>query len=663
MRSLLVFALFGCWSAIAIPASAAGRKAIDAAIKNGAEFLDGRFKNQKPGGNEASEGIGPAALAGLALMESGKPTTDASIKAIAAAVRDASYSETRTYQLSLCLLFLDRLGDPSDGPRIQMLAVRLLAGQNRDGGWTYACIGEVPKVEEQRLRAKLEDHQLETGEKGAKPSPMPSAKNAPGTLGVAGRLHPEIEKHRQGLLANQRGDGRMHDDNSNTQFAILAVWVARNHGVPVEAALDAIEKRFLASQTPSGGWPYSGILAADGSPSMTCAGLLGLATALGRREERRLKAEAPKRPEPAPKAPEPKTSPEDPFFTPPPKPAPEPKKPAHSPKFNPDLKDKAIEGGLDNLAAVLRGEAVARGRNPFKGPGRLGDKDMYFLWSLERVGVVYGLEKIGKLDWYQLGADILIPAQNRDGSWGGGHGAEVDTAFAILFLAKSNLVRDLSAKVQRDPRNNELRGGPNPGAESGASSAAMPESRRKADPVAVLPKPEPALPVPIVEPSKPRPLPVEDESAKLAEALLKVPPAAWAKSLEQVRDGKGGDFTRALVIAVHKVEGDRKKDVRHAIAERLTRMSAETLRAMLKSDDVEVRRAATLACGMKDDKAHVPDLIDRLADDEEIVIRAARAGLKSLSGGQDFGPDAGSTKLDRQIAVEEWKAWWAKQKR
>ena len=48
-------------------------------------------------------------------------------------------------------------------------------------------------------------------------------------------------------------------------------------------------------------------------------------------------------------------------------------------------------------------------------------------------------------------------------------------------------------------------------------------------------------------------------------------------------------------------------------------MSAETLRAMLKSDDVEVRRAATLACGMKDDKAHVPDLIDRLADDEEIV--------------------------------------------
>ena len=62
------------------------------------------------------------------------------------------------------------------------------------------------------------------------------------------------------------------------------MWVARRHGVAVEAALDLIEKRFLATQTAAGGWPYSGT--AGGTPSMTCAGLLGLATAVGRREAR-----------------------------------------------------------------------------------------------------------------------------------------------------------------------------------------------------------------------------------------------------------------------------------------------------------------------------------------------------------------------------------------
>ena len=84
---------------------------------------------------------------------------------------------------------------------------------------------------------------------------------------------------------------------------------------------------------------------------------------------------------------------------------------------------------------------------------------------------------------------------------------------------------------------------------------------------------------------------------------------------------------------------------------------------MLKSEDVELRRAAILACAMKDDKAHIPDLIARLADDEDVVVRASRAALKSLSGGQDFGPQAGSTKLDKSVAVEQWKDWWAKQKK
>ena len=65
---------------------------------------------------------------------------------------------------------------------------------------------------------------------------------------------------------------------------------------------------------------------------------------------------------------------------------------------------------------------------------------------------------------------------------------------------------------------------------------------------------------------------------------------------------------------------------------------------------------------MKDDKIHVPDLIDRLTDDEELVVRAAKAGLKSLTG-KDFGPANGATKAEHKAAADAWRAWWGKQKK
>ncbi len=38
----------------------------------------------------------------------------------------------------------------------------------------------------------------------------------------------------------------------------------------------------------------------------------------------------------------------------------------------------------------------------------------------------------------------------------------MNTAFAVLILSKSNLARDLSSKVQRDPTNTEMRAGTTP---------------------------------------------------------------------------------------------------------------------------------------------------------------------------------------------------------
>src|SRR4029079_18382960 len=60
-----------------------------------------------------------------------------------------------------------------------------------------------------------------------------------------------------------------------TQFALLALWVARRHQIPSEhAALHAL-RRFATTQNPDGGWGYA--TGQNSTPTMTGVGLLGLA--------------------------------------------------------------------------------------------------------------------------------------------------------------------------------------------------------------------------------------------------------------------------------------------------------------------------------------------------------------------------------------------------
>ncbi len=61
----------------------------------------------------------------------------------------------------------------------------------------------------------------------------------------------------------------------------------------------------------------------------------------------------------------------------------------------------------------------------------------YYLYAVERVGVLSGLQYIGRHDWYREGAAQLVARQRADGSWRE-IGEVVDTAFALLFLAKGH---------------------------------------------------------------------------------------------------------------------------------------------------------------------------------------------------------------------------------
>ena len=63
----------------------------------------------------------------------------------------------------------------------------------------------------------------------------------------------------------------------------------------------------------------------------------------------------------------------------------------------------------------------------------------YYLYALERTGLLYDTTLIGKHDWYLDGYKILLGSQKGDGSWDKSHFIKPtwDTCFAILFLKRS----------------------------------------------------------------------------------------------------------------------------------------------------------------------------------------------------------------------------------
>ncbi|MBI3856581.1 MAG: hypothetical protein HY293_12915 [Planctomycetes bacterium] len=71
----------------------------------------------------------------------------------------------------------------------------------------------------------------------------------------------------------------------------------------------------------------------------------------------------------------------------------------------------------------------------------LDSPDGYLLWSLERLCMIAGVEKLGLHDWYAEGATILLRSQGPDGAWSGPYGGAADSCLALLFLRKAYVAR------------------------------------------------------------------------------------------------------------------------------------------------------------------------------------------------------------------------------
>jgi hypothetical protein len=656
---------------VVLPARAVSPE-IQSAIDRGVAYLkktqreDGTWPYAEHIIENPNRTAGATALAGLALLECGVPKNDPVIEKAATYIRKKSTETgfTQTYCLSLAIMFLDKLGDTADAQLIESMTLRLLSGQNANGGWTYECF-PISAAEEARLKTLLtQRNELRAGTAPVKPGEKRDPKDLPpeiqaqlkqlngglqGPPGAPGGGVPGQGGQLPRFTPKTAGGAEGAIDHSNTQFAILALWIGRRQGIPVENALARVDAHFRQTQNAKdGGWGYSPFSAnvnpkmmammqnnAYGStPAMTCAGLLGLALGIGTSSELRTSIN-------------------------PPNPNAAPRVGVADPN-----KDPVIRNGLLKLGSDIGGEEVKDNTLPPQaqkfvpvqlGKG-VGGKGYYLLWSLERVGVIYGLETIGNKKWYDWGSSLLLGAQAQDGSWRGDYAeGGVDTSFALLFLIRANVAEDLTNILKnriQDPGKHELRGGTSvddvlkekgrtkPGSEGGTSTA---DSN---------PKEKPAAPKTSVK--------VDPDVARLGDELVNADNADQSKVIDKLRDTKGTMYTEALAYAISRLDGEARDKARQALAERLTRMSSATLKDKLQDEDAEIRRAAALAVGMKEDKTNVPRLIEMLKDPEATVGRAAHAALKSLSN-QDFGPTADASKADLDKAIAAWQEWWSKQ--
>ncbi len=460
------------------------QKQVDRCIDRGVEFLrrrqnaDGSWGHQTgAAGSRYTPGI--TALSALTLLECGVSAKDAHVRSAARYLRQRMPELTNTYSISLAILFFDRLGNESDVARIRTLALRLIAGQRTSGGWDYSCpklsdeeeLGLLALLYKDRPTTSLDlfagerkreetkrDSELYRPRPSKAPplelflaqdptalnrnpprashptdktpfgrEPQASADSAkrktveaiPGdsrllskrALEAADKLPESLRRTpalRSAELLREPPDfGEQRTDNSNTQFAILGLLTAENYDVPMERAMALLDWRFRNSMTVQGAWNYRPDW--QPMPSMTAAALMGLALKHGlllpNRSGRGRNIAV------------------------------------HD--------DEIIHQGFRTLTDMLKEYYAAFVYQQLP----LDQLDLYCLWTVERVAVLYNLRELESLEWYPAGVQLLLPLQRADGSWTTKGTTclgepSVASSFALLFLKRSNLARGLTERLR-----------------------------------------------------------------------------------------------------------------------------------------------------------------------------------------------------------------------
>lgn len=337
----------------------------------------------------------PDELVLLTLVHAGVSASDPLYRKLFTAMTERELEST--YCVSLQAMVLEEVDRDRYQGRIWQCAQFLVDNQCGNGQWSYG-------------RPVRLDREVPQG--------TPTGKETPtrGKRGVADfGGPPQKPAVVRTIPVTKRADGPARGDNSNSQYAALGLRACHDAGIVFpEGVVRQAQKHWRDSQLgeeggqkeayPSRGWNY--ITEAEAWGSMTAGAVASLVILDSILKE-------------------------------------------------PWTKDPAVTSGMAWLARWFSVTEHPAARWPWPEHTRTCVL-YYYLYALERAGMLYGTETLGRHEWYPEGAKVLLQAQRPDGSWvadacrPGTHcifGPCVDTCFAILFLKRAT--RPAVASVDR----------------------------------------------------------------------------------------------------------------------------------------------------------------------------------------------------------------------
>jgi hypothetical protein len=303
-----------------------------------------------------------------------------------------------TYRVSLQAMILEEVDRVRHQKRIFHCAQFLVDNQCKNGQWSY---GEATTLTDPT------SDDVATGATGVRNfgAPEPGQK-------------PEVVRK---LTVKRQRDGKEEGDNSNSQYAALGLRSCHEAGIvlPKETIVrartwwresqhvDEVKNPGVATgpvSAPPAGWCYGGKTHGHKAYGTMTAGAVGsLAICgylLGEKNPR---------------------------------------------------KDLAVARGLEWMGREF---TVSGNPGPAEHSPEVGWMTYYWLYAMERAGLLCGVETIGGHKWYPEGVQFLLQKQRDDGSWLGPvpHGDRSvelntvwDTCFAILFLRRATRPLDVAS--------------------------------------------------------------------------------------------------------------------------------------------------------------------------------------------------------------------------
>ena len=209
-----------------------------------------------------------------------------------------------------------------------------------------------------------------------------------------------------GYPSNSKGEDPAYSDNSNTQYALLALdAAARLEGKVTQGQWADAGEALLGRQRSDGGWAYQS--RRDSTAAMTAASVASVQLCLNH--------------------------------------------------ISPKGKGRKVHSRLEEartLGLAWLAKHASIGENTMLGKA---DEDrskwqLYWLYALERVGSFLDVAKVGGIEWYREGSEALLKKQEESGRWTAGYLAEVNTCFALLFLRQGSRHGATSTPRSRAPR-------------------------------------------------------------------------------------------------------------------------------------------------------------------------------------------------------------------